>query len=297
MRCLCVCSCALLLWGALSLPGAAASKAEKKPRMSMAERREAARQAAEERREQARQRAEERRLNKRTKAEKEADEQAAQQAEARRRHEEERPLAEEAARRAQAEGDRRRSAADHEHAEAVRDRLENRKAALARFDVAGGEEWTVHTDGLKAFRLLDEAQQYVRLAAEDAAEAKLFAEEAEDDTVILVSKGGHLMVKATNADSLLPTIGDLRDAPEGDETAAAFDTRVKASVYLKNAAEARGLIRVRTRRKEEFWVLYRELLELASPPEREEHPEEEEKAPAEEEDAPRDTYEYGDDLV
>lgn len=264
--------------------------------MSMAERKEAARQAAEERREQARQRAEERRLNNRTKAEKEADEQAAQQAEALRRHEAEQAGAEEEARRARAEGDRRRRAAEHEHAEAVRDRLEKRKAALARFDVARGEEWTVHTGGLKAFRLLDEAQQYVRLAAEDAAEAKLFAEEAEDDTMILVSKGGHLVVKATNADSLLPTIGDLRDVPEGDETAAAFDTRAKASAYLKKVAEARGLIRVLTRRKEEFWVLYRELLELADPPEREALPEEEE-APAEAEEEPRDTDEYGDDLV
>lgn len=286
--------CVIVFFGA-SLPCAAATKGEKKPKMSMAERKEQARQAAEERREQAKQRAEERRLKNRSKAEKEADELAAQQAEAQARHSAEQEEAAAEAQRQSRERERHNRDAEHAHADAVRDRIDHRKEALARFEVREREEWTVHTDGLKAFRLLDEAQQYVKLAAEDAEEAKLFAEDAEEDTMILVDKGGHLTIKGSNADSLLPSVGELRDLPEGDETAVAFDTRVKASVYLKNAAEARGLIRVRTRRKEDLWVLYRDLLELATPPEREEQPEEND-APAPEEEE-RDTYEYGDDLV
>lgn len=295
MRCILSSLCVLLLWGTAALPCTAAPKAEKKPKMSMAERKEAAKQAAEERREQARQRAEERRLSNRTKAEKEADEAAARAAEARERHAAEQDHAAEEARRTREENERRRHREEQEHSEAVRDRIAHRKEALERFDVRKGEEWTVHTDGLKAFRLPEEAQTYVRLAAEDAGEAALYAEEAEDDTMIVVSKGGHLSVKATNADSLMPSVGDLRELPEDDETAQAFNSRIKASVYLKNAAEARGLIRVRTRRREEFWVLYRDLLELATPPERDEAPEEEEEAAPEEEE--RDSYEYGDDLV
>lgn len=295
MRATLLCSVvAVALFGS-AVPSVAAPKGEKKPKMSMAERKELARQAAEERREQAKQRAEERRLKNRSKAEREADELAAQQAEAQARHAAEQEQAAADEKLARAERERNKRDAEHAHADAVRERLDNRKEALARFDVREREEWTVHTDGLKAFRLLDEAQQYVKLAAEDAEEAKLFAEDAEDDTMILVAKGGHLTVKGSNADSLLPSVGELRDLPEGDETAAAFDTRAKASVYLRNAAEARGLIRVRTRRKEDLWVLYRELLELATPPEREEEPEEDE-APAPEEEE-RDTYEYGDDLV
>lgn len=289
---LCLVSFIVLLVGAA--PCAAAVKLEKKPKMSMAERKEQARQAAEERREQAKQRAEEHRLKNRSKAEKAADELAAQQAEAQARHAAEQEEAAAEAKRQAGERERNKRDAEHAHSDAVRLRLDYRKQVLERFDIRKGEEWTVHTDGLKAFRLLDEAQKYVKLAAEDAEEAKLFAEDLEDDTMILVAKGGHLTVKATNADSLLPTVGDLRELPDDDETAAAFDSRVKASVYLKNAAEARGLIRVRSRRKEDLWVLYRDLLALATPPEREEQPDEDEAPAAEEEE--RDTYEYGDDL-
>ncbi len=291
---LCLPFCVFVLLG-VSVPCAAVPKGEKKPKMSMAERKEQARQAAEERREQAKQRAEERRLKNRSKAEQEADALAAQQAEALARHAAEQEEAAAEAKRQAGERERNKRDAEHAHSDAVRNRLDRRKEALERFDIRKGEEWTVHTDGLKAFRLLDEAQRYVKLAAEDAEEAKLFAEDLEDDTMILVAKGGHLLVKATNADSLLPSVGDLRELPEDDETAAAFDTRVKAAVYLKNAAEARGLIRVRSRRKDELWVLYRDLLEFAAPPEREEEPEAEEEPAAEEEE--RDTYEYGDDLV
>lgn len=290
---LCLVSFIVLLVGAA--PCTAAVKLEKKPKMSMAERKEQARQAAEERREQAKQRAEEHHLKNRSKAETAADELAAQQAEAQARHAAEQEEAAAESKRQARERERTKRDAEHAHSDAVRLRLDYRKLALERFDIRKGEEWTVHTDGLKAFRLLDEAQKYVKLAAEDAEEAKLFAEDLEDDTMILVAKGGHLTVKATNADSLLPSVGDLRELPDDDETAAAFDSRVKASVYLKNAAEARGLIRVRSRRKEDLWVLYRDLLALATPPEREEQPDEDEAPAAEEEE--RDTYEYGDDLV
>lgn len=262
--------------------------------MTMAERKELARQAAEERRDQAKQRAEERRLKNRSKAEKEADEQAAQEAEAQARHAAELEAAAEEERRSRAERDRAERRAEQEHSAAVQERFKNRKEAIARFDVRKGDEWTTSADGMKLFRLLDEAQQYVRLAAEEPEEAKELLELWEDDTMIIISKGAHLSVKATNADSLLPSVGDIREAEEGSELAKSFDSRTAASVTLKNAAEARGLIRVRTRRKEEFWVLYRDLLEHAAAPEREEEPEEEEQ-PAEEEE--RDSYEYGDDLI
>lgn len=278
------------------LPADGAVRLEKKPKMSMEERRQQARQAAEERRELAKQRAEERRLKNRSKAEKEADALAEQQAEAQARHAAEMEEAAAEEKRARAEQARNQRREEHAHSDAVRERLLNRKKALERFDVRKGEEWTVHTEGLMAFRLLDEAQKYVKYAAEAPEVAREFAEELEDDTLIYVNKGGHLVVKATNADSLLPSVGDLRELPEGDETAADFDTRVKASVALKNAAEQRGLIRTVSRRKQELWVLYRELLEHADPPEREELPEEEEEAPAEAEEED-DGFEYGDDLI
>lgn len=284
-----------LVLAAVACPANAGVRPEKKPKMSMEERREQAKQRAEERREQARQRAEERRLKNRSKAEKEADALAEQQAEAQARHAAEMEAAAEEEKRARKEKERSRNLAEQEHSAAVRERLVNRKKALERFDVRKGEEWTVHTAGLMAFRLLDEAQKYVKYAAEDPEAAKEFAEELEDDTLIYVNKGGHLIVKATNADSILPSVGDLRELPEGDETAADFDTRVKASAALKNAAEQRGLIRTVSRRKQELWVLYRDLLAHADPPEREELPEEEE-APAEEEEE-EDEYEYGDDLI
>lgn len=288
-------SCVALLSLFCAVPCAAAVKAEKKPKMSLAERREQARQTAEERREQARQRAEERRLKNRSKAELQADEEAARAAEAQARHQAEIEEAAAEEKRSREEKERNSRRAEQEHSAAVQERFLHRKQALERFDVRKGDEWTAHTDGIMAFRLLDEAQQYVRLALEDKEEAKLFAEDAEDDTMIIVAKGGHLMVKATNADSLLPSIGDIREAEEGSETARAFDTRVAASVALKNAAEQRGLVRVKTRRREEFWVLYRDLLALATPPEREVNAEEEEETPVEEDEG--DHYEYGDDLL
>lgn len=286
--------CVCVLFCGLSAPCGAAVKGEKKPKMTMAERKELARQAAEERRDQAKQRAEERRLKNRSKAEKEADEKAAQEAEAQARHAAELEAAAEEERRSRAERERTQRRAEQEHSAAVQERFKNRKEAIARFDVRKGDEWTTTADGMKLFRLLDEAQQYVRLAAEEPEEAKELLELWEDDTMIIISKGAHLSVKATNADSLLPSVGDIREAEEGSELAKSFDSRTAASVTLKNAAEARGLIRVRTRRKEEFWVLYRDLLEHAAAPEREEDPEEEEQ-PAEEEE--RDSYEYGDDLI
>lgn len=261
----------------------------------MAEKKEAAKQAAEARREAARQKAEERRLKNRSKAEREADEAAEQQAAAEQRHAAEQAEAQQEAKRQRAEQDRRDTLASQEKSAAVRKRLSVRKAALERFDVKAGEEWTVHTAGLKAFALLDEAQQYLKCAAESEAEARELAEFLEDDTMILVNAGGHLTVKETNAESLLPSVGDIREPAEGMEAYAAFDTRKGASAYLKQAAQERGLIRVFTRRKQEFWVLYRDLQEMATPPEREETPEEEEK-PVEQE--PQDDgYEYGDDLV
>lgn len=280
---------------AVACPASAGVRLEKKPKLSMEERREQAKQRAEERREQAKLRAEERRLKNRSKAEKEADALAEQQAEARARHAAEMEEAAAEEKRVRKEKAREQSLAEQSHSAAVRERLANRKKALERFDVRAGEEWTVHTTGLMAFRLLDEAQKYVKYAAEEPDAAKELAEELEDDTLIYVNKGGHLTVKATNADSLLPSVGDLRELPEGDETAADFDTRMKASVALKNAAEQRGLIRTVSRRKQELWVLYRDLLAHADPPEREELPEEEE-APAEEEEE-EDEYEYGDDLI
>lgn len=288
-------SCVALLSLLCAVPCAAAVKTEKKPKMSLAERREQARQTAEERREQAKLRAEERRLRNRSKAEILADEEAARAAEAQARHQAEVEEAAAEEKRSREEKERNSRRADQEHSAAVQERFLHRKQALERFDVRKGEEWTAHTDGIMAFRLLDEAQQYVRLALKDREEAKLFAEDAEDDTLIIVAKGGHLMVKATNADSLLPSVGDIREAEEDSETARAFDTRVAASVALKNAAEQRGLVRVKTRRREEFWVLYRDLLALATPPEREETAEEEEETPVEEEEG--DHYEYGDDLL
>lgn len=275
-------------------PASAGVKLEKKPKMTMAERKEQARQAAEARREQSKQRAEERRLKNRSKAEMEADEQAAQEEQAHARHAAELEEAAEEERRSRIERDRAERRASQAHSAAVQERFRNRKEAIARFDVRKGDEWTTTADGMKLFRLLDEAQQYVRLAAEEPDEAKELLEEWEDDTMIVISKGAHLTVKATNADSLLPSVGDIREAEEGSELAKSFDSRTAASVTLKNAAEERGLIRVRTRRKEEFWVLYRDLLEHAAAPEREEATEEEEQ-PAEEEE--RDTYEYGDDLI
>lgn len=288
-------ACIALLSLSCAVPCAAAVKAEKKPKMSLSERREQARLAAEERREQAKQRAEERRLKNRSKQEMAADEEAARADEAQARHIAEVEAAAAEEKRSREEKERNSRRAEQEHSAAVQERFLHRKEALEHFDVRKGEEWTAHTDGIMAFRLLDEAQKYVRLAMEDKEEAKLFAEDAEDDTMIIVAKGGHLMVKATNADSLLPSVGDIREAEEGSETARAFDSRVAASVTLKNAAEQRGLVRVKTRRREEFWVLYRDLLALATPPEREEVEEEESEAPVEEEET--DHYEYGDDLL
>lgn len=286
--------CALAaLWAVL--PCAAAPRAEKKAHMTMAEKKEQARQAGEARREAARQKAEERRLKNRSKAEREADELAAQQAAAEQRHAEEMEAAQKEAKRQRAEKERRETLAGQEKSAAVRARLRFRKAAVTHFDVKKGEEWTVHTPGLKAFALLDEAQKYVKYAAENEEEAREFAEELEEDTMILVNKGGHLVVKATNADSILPTVGDIREPAEGEDPYTAFDTRKGAAAYLKEAAQQRGLVRVVTRRKEEFWVLYRDLQEMATPPEREEEPEEEE-AP-EQEEPEDDGYEYGDDLV
>lgn len=288
-------ACIALLSLSCAVPCAAAVKAEKKPKMSLSERREQARLAAEERREQAKQRAEERRLKNRSKQEMADDEEAARADEAQARHIAEVEAAAAEEKRSREEKERNSRRAEQEHSAAVQERFLHRKEALEHFDVRKGEEWTAHTDGIMAFRLLDEAQKYVRLAMEDKEEAKLFAEDAEDDTMIIVAKGGHLMVKATNADSLLPSVGDIREAEEGSETARAFDSRVAASVTLKNAAEQRGLVRVKTRRREEFWVLYRDLLALATPPEREEVEEEESEAPVEEEET--DHYEYGDDLL
>lgn len=286
----------LLAFLGTSLPSAAAAKGEKKAKVSMAERKEQARQAAEERRAQAKQREEERSRKEHSKAEKAEAELAAQQAEAKARHAAELEAAAAEEKRQRAERERNSRLAEQEHSAAVRARLENRKQVLERFDVRAGEEWETHTEGLLGFRQLEDAQKYVKLAAEDKKEAQLFAEDLEDDEEALAfAQKVHLIVKATNADSLLPTIGDLRELPEGDEIAAAFDTRVKASVYLKNAAEERGIIRVLFRRKVTYWVLYRDLLALADPPERAEEPEEEEEAAEEEEE--RDRYEYGDDVV
>lgn len=261
----------------------------------MAEKKEAAKQAAEARREAARQKAEERRLKNRSKAEREADEAAERQAAAEQRHAEEQEELQKETKRQRAEQERRDTLASQEKSAAIRARLQIRKAAVERFDVKRGEEWTVHTPGLKAFALLDEAQKYVKYAAENADEAREFAEELEEDTMILVNKGGHLTVKETNAESLLPTVGDIREPEEGTDPYTAFDTRKGAAAYLKQAAQERGLVRVSTRRKQEFWVLYRDLQEMATPPEREEAPVEEE-APAAEE-PEDDGYEYGDDLV
>lgn len=295
MRVLPIVLCAMAaLWTAA--PCEAADRTEKKARMTMAEKKELARQAGEARREAARQKAEERRLKNRSKAEREADEAAAQQAVAEQRHAEEVEEAQKEAKRQRAEQERRETLASQEKSAAIRARLRFRKAAIARFDVKKGEEWTVHTPGLKAFALLDEAQKYVKYAAENEQEAREFAEELEEDTMILVSKGGHLTVKATNADSILPTVGDMREPAEGEDAYTAFDTLKGASAYLKQAAQERGLVRVLTRRKDEFWVLYRDLLEMATPPEREEEPEPEEETPAAEE-PEDDGYEYGDDLV
>lgn len=281
------------LWSAP--PCEAGVRIEKKGHMTMAEKKELARQAGEARREAARQKAEERRLKSRSKAEREADELAAQQAAAEQRHAGEMEEAEKEAKRQRAEQERRDTLASQEKSALVRARLRFRKAAVTHFDVRKGEEWTVHTPGLKAFALLDEAQKYLKYAAENEDEAREFAEELEEDTMILVNKGGHLTVKATNADSILPGVGDIREPAEGEDPYTAFDTRKGASAYLKQAAQERGLVRVLSRRKDEFWVLYRDLLEMATPPEREEEPEEDEK-PVEQE-PEDDGYEYGDDLV
>lgn len=287
--------CALAIAVGAAAPCSAAAKGEKRAKVSMDERREQAHQAAAARRELAKQKAEERRLRNRSKAEKAADDAAAQQAEARDRHAAEMEEAAAQAKRDLAEQARRKNSAEQAQSAAVQNRLRHRKAALARFDVRPGEEWVTNTEGLMLFRLREAAEQYIRLAAESPEEAQQLLEAIEDDDMVRASRSAHLQVKATNSDSLLPTIGDLRDLPVEDETAAAFDTRTQASAYLKAQAESRGLIRISTRRKEEFWVLYRHLLELATPPEREEEPEEEnQKAPEEE---PDDGYEYGDDLV
>lgn len=276
-------------------PCCAAVRSEKKPKMTMAERKEQARLAAEERREQAKARAEERRLKNRSKAEREADEQAAQQAEAEARHAAELEAAETEEKLRRAAREKRETLAGQEHRAAVRRRLLHRKYCLTRLDVRKGEEWTVKTAGLKAFSSMDLAQKYMRLAEEDPEEAQIFAEEEEDDGMILVGTGGHLVVKATNADSILPAEYELKDRSEEDELAHCFDTRKAAIAYLRETATARGIVRVVSRRKREHYVLYRDLLSMATPPEREELPEEEEETPQEEE--LQEEYEYGDDLL
>lgn len=273
-----------------TVPCQAGVRMEKKPKMSMAERKEQARQAAEARREQAKVKAEERRLKNRSKAEKEAD--AAAEAEQRHAAELEESAAE--AKRQRAEREKAETQSAQAHSAAVRKRLANRAVAIKHFNVKPGEEWSVHTGGLKAFSSLDIARKYVKLAAEDPEEARELAEEEEDETLIFVNKGGHLVVKATNADSLMPAPHELKDGEENTALAQQFDTRTGALTYLTQAAEVRGLIRVVTRRKEEYYVLYRDLLSMATPPEREETPLEDEAAPQEEE--LQEEYEYGDDL-
>lgn len=147
----------------------------------------------------------------------------------------------------------------------IRNKLKNRRLALRNFDAAKGTMWVTHRGGLFAFAEQEQCEEYVEYRNSKEAYASRYARDLLDESVIQVQKKGHLKVRDSNYEELLPEEYALRALCEDGEDVSAYETPESAAQYLSEQAMQKGIVRILTFRGEEYWVSYRDLLEYATP--------------------------------